>query len=78
MVVTFTLPVVQALGNDQAAWVKAMSIWSAVGLILLLICFAKCKETVDIPAKKAQAEIPLLTALKALLRNKYFWMASLL
>ena len=78
MVVTFTMPVVKLFGNDQAAWVKAMSMWSAVGLILLLICFATCKETVEIAAKKNQAKVPLGTALKALLTNKYFWMVTIL
>lgn len=78
MVVTFTLPVVKLFGNDQAAWIKAMSMWSAVGLILLLICFAKCKETVVIPAKEIQEKVPMSEALKALLRNKYFWLASIL
>ena len=78
MVVTFTLPLVKVFGNDQSAWIKAMSIWATVGLILLLICFAKCKETVEIEAKKKQAKITMLTALKALMRNKYFWLVSIL
>ena len=53
---TFTLPIVKMFGDDQAAWVKTMSIWAVLALILLLICFFNCKETVYIEAKeKAEA-----------------------
>lgn len=37
--VTFTLPLVRLMGNDQAAWIKVMSIWSVIAIVLLLICF---------------------------------------
>ena len=45
--VTFTLPVVKMMGNDQAAWIKTMSIWCVIAVILLFICFFQCKETVN-------------------------------
>ncbi len=41
--VTFTMPVVKLFGDDQAAWIKTMSIWCAIALILLVICFVRCK-----------------------------------
>ena len=47
---TFTLPIVKLFGNNQAAWVKTMSIWAVLALILLLICFFNCEETVHIEA----------------------------
>jgi len=50
--VTFTTPLVKLFGNDQAAWVKTMSVWAVLALILLLICFVNCKETVVIAGKE--------------------------
>lgn len=46
--VTCTTPLVKLFGNDQAAWVKTMTVWAVIALILLLICFINCKETVVI------------------------------
>ena len=54
--VTFTMPVIKLFGNDQAAWIKTMSIWCAIALALLVICFVRCKETVNFEA--AQQEQP--------------------
>ncbi|MEG2297903.1 MAG: MFS transporter, partial [Clostridium sp.] len=45
MAVTCTLPLVKLFGDNQAAWVKTMSVWAVVALILLIICFWRCKET---------------------------------
>lgn len=58
--VTFTMPVVKLFGNDQAAWIKTMSIWCAIALALLVICFVRCKETVNFEA--AQQEQPKVPA----------------
>ena len=74
--VSFTLPLVHMMGNDQAAWVKTMSIWAVLALILLLICFWKCEEKVDVRAKiKNPVKVPVGKSLKALLSNKYFYIA---
>ena len=75
--VTFTLPVVKLFGNDQAAWVKAMSMWAAIALVMLIVCFARCKETVRFEAVQAR-KVPLGKNLKALLGNQYFWAALIL
>lgn len=50
MAVGCSLPLVKIMGNDQAAWIKTISIWAVIALILLLICFINCKENVHIPA----------------------------
>lgn len=72
--VTFTMPVVRLFGNDQAAWIKTMSIWCAIALVLLIICFARCKETVSFEVQqKAQPKVTAGRSLKALLGNPYFW-----
>ena len=77
--VTFTMPVVRLFGNDQAAWIKTMSIWCAIALVLLIICFARCKETVSFEAQKnAQPKVSAGRSLKALLTNPYFWATLIL
>lgn len=76
--VTFTLPLVQYLGNDQAAWIKAMALWSVLAVILLVFCFVRCKENVHIEAREKQSDIPLLTHLKVLVKNRYFWAVLIL
>lgn len=77
LAVSFTLPLVHILGNDQTAWIIVMSIWAVLAFILLLICFFKCKETVDIRAKvKNPIKVPVKKSLRALFSNKYFYIAS--
>ena len=73
LAVTCSLPLIQFFGNDQAAWIKVMSIWAVLAVILLVINFAFCKETVQIEAVKKQTKIPLGKSLKALVVNRYFW-----
>lgn len=73
MAVTFTLPLVKLFGDTQAAWVKTMAIWSAIALILLIICFVKCKETVIIEAQKKAEKVSLAKGFQALITNQYFW-----
>ena len=75
--VTFTMPVVKLFGDDQAAWAKAMAMWSAFALVMLIICFVNCKETVTFEALKKE-KIPVGTNVKALLTNQYFWSTLLL
>ena len=76
LAVSFTLPLVHFMGNDQMAWVKTMSIWAAAAFILLIICFIKCEEKVNVRAKLKNAEkIPIKKGIKSLLVNKYFYIA---
>lgn len=70
---TFTLPIVKLFGNNQAAWVKTMSIWAILALILLLICFFNCEETVHIEAREKAEKVPVGKSLTALFKNQYFW-----
>ena len=77
--VTFTMPVVKLFGNDQAAWIKTMSVWCAIALVLLVICFVRCKETVNFEAaQQEQPKVPVSRAIKALLGNPYFWATLIL
>lgn len=76
--VTFTTPLVKLFGNDQAAWVKTMSVWAVLALILLLICFVNCKETVVIAGQEKAEKVPVKKGLKLLVTNQYFWAVLLL
>ncbi|MGM0216099.1 MFS transporter [Enterococcus sp. AZ109] len=78
LAVTCTLPLVKLLGNTQASWVITMSIWAVVALVLLLICFFNCKETVQIKAKKTQEKVSLKRTFGALVTNQYFWAVLIL
>lgn len=75
--VTFTLPLVKVFGSDQMAWVKTMSIWAVIAVVLLLLCFKNCEERVHIEAAE-KSNIGLGKNLKALFTNKYFWAVTIL
>ena len=76
--VTFTTPLVKLFGNDQVAWVKTMAVWAVLALILLLICFINCKETVVIAGQEKAEKVPIKKGLKLLVTNQYFWAVLLL
>jgi GPH family glycoside/pentoside/hexuronide:cation symporter len=75
---TLTLPVVKLFGDDQMAWIKTMSIWATIALVLLLICFWRCEETVRIEANKNANKVPFKTQVSALACNQYFWASLVL
>ena len=75
---TCTLPLVKLVGNDQAAWIKVMSVWAVLALVLLILCFFRCEEKVQIEARKKDEKLPVPTMLKALFTNQYFWSVMLL
>ena len=72
LAVSFTLPLVKVFGDTQSSWIKTMAIWATIAVILNLWCFAKCKENVEIEARK-NVKVPLGKSLKALLTNQYFY-----
>lgn len=76
LAVSATLPLIKVFGDTQMAWVKVMTIWAVLALILLLFCFWKCEEKVVIKAREKVAKIPMKKALGALAKNKYFWMIT--
>lgn len=61
-------------------WSKLIIIYAVAEVILLLICFAGCKEHIDADdnGEVEVEKIPLRTALPALLKNKYFYLQALL
>lgn len=78
--VTFTQPIVKLFGDDQAAWIKAMTMWVIIAMILLVICFVRCKETVSFEQAEQKAAVKATAGkqLKALLGNQYFWATLIL
>lgn len=78
LAVTCTLPLVKLLGNTQSAWIKTMALWAFIALILLIVCFKNCKETVTIEARQSQEKTPVKEAFKALIVNQYFWAVLIL
>ena len=76
--VTFTMPMVKLFGDDQSAWVKTVCIWVVIAMALLLFCFFRCEETVEVSEKKKEEKIGIVKNLKALLGNKYFWCVLIL
>ena len=72
MIVTVsTIPLVQALGNDQRSWIIVASIYAVIALILLLICFFTIEERVVIEAAKGKT-FTVMENLKALFSNQYW------
>lgn len=76
--VSLTMPVVKLFGDDQAAWVKTMSLWAAIALVMLVICFIRCKEEPDLYSSQNRPPEPLGKSVKALLSNQYFWSTLIL
>lgn len=78
LAVTCTMPLVKLFGDTQTSWVIVMAIWAVIAMVLLIICFANCEETVKIEARENQEKIPALKALKLLVTNQYFWAVLIL
>ena len=74
--ISATLPLIKIFGDNQQAWIIVMSIWAALALFLLLLCFWKCEEKVVIEARKKEDKVPIGKSIKCLLMNKYFLMAA--
>ena len=72
IVTNLTLPLVNAFGGKQVSWVWTYAVLAAIGVVLLLIVFATQRERVHV-AKKAK--VPLGESLKALAKNKYWFLA---
>ena len=71
--VSCSLPLIKLFGDTQAAWAKVMCIWAVAGFVLLMFCFIRCKETVQIDPNAENSNVTLLQNVKALAVNQYFW-----
>ncbi len=75
--VTLTMPVVKLFGDTQQAWIQAMAMWSVIALVLLLICFFRCKETVEVKTVHTE-RLTVTKSFRALVGNQYFWAVLIL
>lgn len=77
IIASATMPVVVALGGDQKAWIIVMSCYAVISTICYLICFKWTKELPQEILGGSKEKVPVLTALKALFTNKYWWLMLL-
>lgn len=76
MVVTaWTLPIINwtadKINNTQLAWIIVTGVFAAISVFILLNTFRCCKERVAV-AGKIEEKIPVFTALKLMVQNRYF------
>jgi len=77
IVSAMTLPIINRMGGNQAAWIKITLIYSIVAMGMLLWCFFGTKERVNTQAAREAETLPISVRLGALFRNKYFIMILL-
>ncbi len=80
------IPITNALGGNQNAWIKFGIGFALMAIFALLICYLKAKETAVESGKEAEANVegddeepvPFATAIKNLFSNKYWVMVLIL
>ena len=80
----YTIRWANAMGGDQAAFIKISCIYAAIALVSLFIVFFGCKERVvrndfsidDEGKKVVKISVPMSVQLKTLAKNHYFWMMT--
>lgn len=84
-IVLAVIPVTNALGGTQSAWVKFAAVISLLVLLCLLFCYKKSRETAasdemaQMPqeAEEVEEALPLFQAIGKLFHNKY-WVLALI
>jgi GPH family glycoside/pentoside/hexuronide:cation symporter len=66
--------------QSQSAWGAVSAIYAVVGFVMLMIVFFGVKEKIPpaVNSKGSAVKVPIKKALGILLRNKYFYIATLL
>ncbi|WP_144018998.1 MFS transporter [Demequina sp. NBRC 110056] len=76
---TATLPLVEALGNDQAAWTSTAGIYAVIAVTTALVVFTGTRErVVTNDSSRVGPKVPARTMLRTLFRNRYFLWATVL
>ncbi|MGN1339110.1 MAG: MFS transporter [Oscillospiraceae bacterium] len=77
---TFTLPMVEAFGNNASAWTKTFVCFGLLAVAAFLINFFGTKERVkavsDASSEKKDSGVPFFKGLAALFKNKYWIMMT--
>lgn len=70
-----TFPLVELLGDTQAAWIKVSIFYALLAMAMLWFCFTSCHERVHIPSGAKQGKkIGFLRECRLVLQNRYFLM----
>lgn len=81
VIAIMVIPVTNALGGDQRAWVKFGVIFGALIVLAMLVCWKYAKESAVLSgqeqdmagsADEEEENIPLMDALNKLIHNKYW------
>lgn len=73
---TFTLKVVNLLGNTPAAWSMTFIIFGALSIAVFLFTFYFTKERVLDDPVDEQDDVPVIEGFKALFKNKYWYIMT--
>ena len=73
---TCTLPVVKFFGDDARAWTYTFVVFGALEIITFMITFLFTRERVNTSEDKRMS-VPISLGFKALVKNKYWFMATL-
>ena len=79
IIANVTLPAIQALGGDQAAWIKLSAIFAVVSVIFMTFVSSVIKEkecTEESAEKSKENDVSLFQAIKYGFQNKY-WLIAL-
>lgn len=68
----YTLSLVEYFGNTASAWTKTFAVFGGISFLAFLITFLGTKERVKPINRQKVSETSLLDGLKALLKNKYW------
>lgn len=74
---TCTLPVVRFFGNDARAWTMTFIVFGALEIVTFMITFLFTRERVNTADDDKRLKIPVTLGFKALVKNKYWFMAAL-
>lgn len=73
---TCTLPVVKFFGDNARAWTYTFVVFGALEIITFMITFLFTRERVNTSEDKRMS-VPISLGFKALVKNKYWFMATL-
>jgi GPH family glycoside/pentoside/hexuronide:cation symporter len=76
VVSSVTLPVITALGGDQAAWTTTASIYGAIMVATMAIVFFGTKERVVPQGEHSSTAQPARVLFRSIFRNKYFYLVA--
>ncbi len=74
---TCTLPVVRFFGNDARAWTMTFIVFGALEIVTFMITFLFTRERVNTADDDKRLKMPVTLGFKALVKNKYWFMAAL-